>query len=74
MKRWLSIGFAVVVAALIITAVRFFAITPGKIERSQNKVTPVPLGVTPAAQAVHSRLDVADMHADSLLWKRDLLE
>src|SRR5207244_6060905 len=50
------------------------AITPGKIERSQNKVVLVELGITPAAQALQARLDVADMHADSLLWKRDLLE
>jgi membrane dipeptidase len=73
-KKWLLIGVAVVVAGLIIAAVRFFAITPGKIERSQNKVVPAPLGLTPAAQALQATLDVADMHADSLLWKRDLLE
>jgi membrane dipeptidase len=73
-KKWLLIGLAVVVAALIIMTVRFFAIAPSKIERSQNKVVPVPLSITPAAQALQSRLDVADMHADSLLWKRDLLE
>jgi microsomal dipeptidase-like Zn-dependent dipeptidase len=54
-----------------ITAV--FAITPADIERSQNKVVPVPLNITPAARALHATLDVADMHADSLLWQRDLL-
>ena len=74
MKKWFSIGLAVVFAALIVVGVRFFAITPGKIDRSQNKVEPVPLNVTAAAQALQSTLDVADMHADSLLWKRDLLE
>jgi membrane dipeptidase len=73
-KKWLSIGLAVAVAALIIATLGFFAIMPGKIENSLNKVVPVPLGLTPAAQALQSTLDVADMHADSLLWKRDLLE
>jgi len=73
-KKWFLIGLAVVGAALIIAAVRFFMITPGKIERSQNKVVPVQLSITPAAQALQATLDVADMHADSLLWKRDLLE
>jgi microsomal dipeptidase-like Zn-dependent dipeptidase len=73
-KKWLAIGLAVVFAALIVAGVRFFAITPGKIDRSQNKIEPVPLNITPAAQALQSTLDVADMHADSLLWKRDLLE
>ena len=74
MKKWISIGLAVVVTALIIVAARFFAVTPGKIDRSQNKVAPVYLGITPAAQTLQATLDVADMHADSLLWKRDLLE
>jgi microsomal dipeptidase-like Zn-dependent dipeptidase len=74
LKKWISIGLALVALALIIATARFFAITPGKIDRSQNKVVPVHLGITPAAQTLHATLDVADMHADSLLWKRDLLE
>jgi membrane dipeptidase len=74
MKKRISIGLASVVIALIVVAIGFFAITPGKIERAQNKVVPVPLGITPAAQQLQATLDVADMHADSLLWKRDLLE
>ena len=74
MKKWLLVGLAVVVAALIIAAICFFAVTPGSIDRSQNKVVPVPLSLTPAAQALQGTLGVADMHADSLLWKRDLLE
>jgi hypothetical protein len=68
LEEWVLIGLALVVAG-----VRFFATTPGKIDRSQNKIEPVPLSITPAAQALQSTLDVADMHADSLLWKRDLL-
>jgi membrane dipeptidase len=74
MKKRISIGLASVVIALIVVAIGFFAITPAKIERAQNKVVPVPLGITPAAQQLQATLDVADMHADSLLWKRDLLE
>jgi membrane dipeptidase len=73
LKKWVLIGLALVVAVLIVAGVRFFATTPGKIDRSQNKIEPVPLSITPAAQALQSTLDVADMHADSLLWKRDLL-
>jgi microsomal dipeptidase-like Zn-dependent dipeptidase len=73
-KKWISIGLALVALALIIVAARFFVITPGRIDRSQNKVVPVLLSITPAAQTLHATLDVADMHADSLLWKRDLLE
>jgi membrane dipeptidase len=74
LKKWISIGLALVAAALVIAAARFFAITPGRIDRAQNRVVPVVLGITPAAQDLQATLDVADMHADSLLWKRDLLE
>jgi microsomal dipeptidase-like Zn-dependent dipeptidase len=74
MKKWISIGLALVALALIIAATGFFATAPGKIDRSQNKVVPVLLDITPAAQTLQATLDVADMHADSLLWKRDLLE
>jgi membrane dipeptidase len=74
MKKWVLIGLTLAVAALIIAAVGYFKTTPGKIDRSQNKVVPVALNITSAAQALQASLDVADMHADSLLWKRDLLE
>lgn len=73
MKRWLSIGLALVAAVLIGAAVRFFVITPEQIDRAQNRVKRIPLDITPAAQALQATLDVADMHADSLAWKRDLL-
>ena len=46
---------------------------PAAIERGQNRIVPVPLEITDAARALHATLDVADMHADSLLWKRDIL-
>ena len=59
---------------ILAVATRFFVVTPDRIERSQNKVGPVALGITPAAQALHATLDIADMHADSLLWNRDLLQ
>lgn len=74
MKKWISIGLALAAAALVIAAARFFAVTPGRIDRALNRVVPVALNITPAAQALQATLDVADMHADSLLWKRDLLE
>ena len=73
-RKRLSIGLAVVGALILVAAIGFFTVAPGKVEQSQNKVAPVPLGITPAARALQSKLDVADLHADSLLWKRDLLE
>ncbi|QPF82910.1 dipeptidase [Bradyrhizobium genosp. L] len=73
MRKWLRIGIAVVAAVLIVGAIRFFAVTPEKIDRAQNKVKHIAFDVTPAAHALQATLDVADMHADSLAWKRDLL-
>lgn len=74
MKKWIAIGSALLLAALMLVAGRFLTVAPGAIERSQNKIVAISLPITPAAQALQATLDVADMHADSLLWKRDLLE
>jgi membrane dipeptidase len=74
LKKWVLIGLALVISASVVAGIFYFTTTPGKIDRSQNKVVPVALNIVPAAQALQATLDVADMHADSLLWKRDLLE
>jgi len=63
----------VLVVVLLIAAILFFILAPGMVEKSMNKVQPVALRITPRALALQKTLDVADMHADSLLWKRDLL-
>ncbi|OMI13141.1 peptidase M19 [Bradyrhizobium brasilense] len=73
MRKWLSIGLALVAVVLIAAAVRFFTVVPERIDRAQNRVQRVALDITPAATALQASLDVADMHADSLLWKRDLI-
>jgi membrane dipeptidase len=56
LKKWVLIGLALLVAVLIVAGVRFFATTPGKIDRSQNKIEPIPLSITPAAQALQSTM------------------
>ena len=58
MKKWILIGLAVVAAILIAGAVRFFAVTPEKIDRAQNKVKPIALDITPKARALQATLDV----------------
>lgn len=73
-RKWIAIGCALAVIALVAATVRFFLVTPGRIEETQNKVVALALNITPAARQLQQTLDVADMHADSLLWKRDLLE
>jgi membrane dipeptidase len=73
MRNWTLTGPAIVVAAVTVGVAAVFATTPADIERSQNKVVPVPLNLTPSVRALQTSLDVVDMHADSLLWQRDLL-
>lgn len=62
-----------VAGIVALAAILFFMLAPGMIERSMNVVAPLPLPISPRAAALHARLQVADMHADSLLWNRDLL-
>jgi len=45
----------------------------GQVERRMNPVLPQPsTPVSPRAAGLHATLRVADLHADSLLWGRDL--
>lgn len=73
MKKWILIGLGVALVIVAAGAAYVFTMLPAKIERSLNRVEPVALNITPAAQALQKTLDVADMHADSLMWKRDIL-
>jgi membrane dipeptidase len=59
---------------LVIIGTAFFVV-PGIVENRMNKVlNPPPYKASATAEALHKNLIVADLHADSLLWKRDLLE
>jgi len=68
MRKWV-VGIG---ALLIVAALAFFVLAPGIVERSMNKVEPVAMRIGPEARALSN--NVADLHADTLLWKRDLLE
>ncbi|WP_294332425.1 dipeptidase [uncultured Sphingomonas sp.] len=72
MKRRILIGL---VAVLVIAAIGFFGIAPVVVEAGMNRVVATPLPrVSPATRALHARLAIADMHADTLLWRRSLLD
>ncbi len=71
MIRKLLLGF---LGLVMIGAIAFFILAPGIVERGMNKVEPVPLKVTDRARALHATLQIADMHADTLLWQRSLLD
>jgi membrane dipeptidase len=65
---------SIAVVLVIAGAVVFFGVVPREAARRNNPVVvPPPYSVSPAASALHESLFVADLHADSLLWDRDLL-
>jgi microsomal dipeptidase-like Zn-dependent dipeptidase len=62
------------VAILLLGAAGFFFIAADQTDRRSNTVIPRRRpAVSEAARRLHQRLLVADLHADTLLWHRDLL-
>lgn len=71
MRRWL-IGILLVVS---LAALAFFALAPGMIERSTNQIDGKPLPtVSERARTLHRTLTIVDLHSDTLLWKRNILD
>lgn len=71
MRRWL-IAILLVVA---LAALAFFAFAPGIIERGTNQIDGKPLpAVSERAKALHRALTIVDLHSDTLLWKRNILD
>jgi membrane dipeptidase len=59
---------------LVLAIALFFLVAPPLTERLMNRVLqPSPYSASAAAQSLHRKLLIADLHADSLLWERDLL-
>jgi membrane dipeptidase len=64
-------GWLILVIAILVVA---WLLLPGIIERQFNRTLHSPPYQTSAqAQALHRTLTIADLHADSLLWGRNLL-
>ena len=62
-------------AVVLLGAVAFFGVAPRWFDRNYNTVAQAPPYVaSEAARQFHERLFVADLHADQLLWTRDLLQ
>lgn len=71
MKRLLL----VIAALLVLAIVAVFALGPGYLERSFNQViVHQPYAVSERARALHADLTIADLHSDTLLWRRDPLQ
>ncbi|GGY53669.1 dipeptidase [Parvularcula lutaonensis] len=53
----------------------FLWLAPPRVDASMNPVVPhAPYEISEEARALHATIPVADLHADSLLWNRDLLK
>lgn len=75
MKKIVKILASVFVVAAVCFLIFFFFFAASFTERRLNPViTPPPYKVSERAQMLHDKLFVADMHADALLWNRDLNE
>src|ERR1044072_5003896 len=71
MKRKLRVVLLLVV---VLGALAFFFVAPAAYEMSANRARKgAPYAASERALALHRGLFVADMHADTLLWDRDLL-
>lgn len=71
--RLLRNSLITLVTLALIALIAFWAIAPGMVERSSNTVGDGgPYPVSDAAAALHATLTIGDLHADPLLWARDL--
>ncbi len=67
------VGQFLLIVLLLVLA--FFSAAPRLVDEQENKVlTRPPSAASARALELHKRLTIADLHADSLLWGRDLLE
>lgn len=68
-RKWLAL-----LAILMVMAAAFaFGVLPQIVENRLNPIVEAPpYKVSDKANALHQKLFVADLHADSLLWSRDL--
>lgn len=72
---WLKRGILTLLALVAIGLAGFWTLAPGIIGEQRNAVLPhEPYPVSQEARALHESLIVGDLHADPLLWKRDLTE
>lgn len=69
--RRITAGFALL---LLVAVACFFLFAPKLAEESMNKIVPTTQKVSARAEALHKSLFIADLHSDTLMWKRSLLD
>lgn len=72
-KRWVRIVLLLALLVPVALVLVLYTVVPGLVMSRLNHVSAVvPPDVKPEAIALHRQLFVADLHADPLLWERDL--
>ncbi len=75
MKKLIKILSVILFVLLVVFLIAFFGFAPRYFADSLNPViNKPPYTISDKAKNLHEKLLVADLHADSLLWKRDLLQ
>ncbi|MFB9766087.1 dipeptidase [Nocardioides kongjuensis] len=74
-RRWIKRTLLTLLALVVLAAIGFFTFGPGIVENGMNKVEPAELPeVSPETQKLHDSLEIVDMHSDTLMWDRDILD
>ncbi|MDF1489732.1 dipeptidase [Tessaracoccus caeni] len=74
-RRWPRRLALAVVLILVVGLGGFFAFAPPIVESSMNKVADVEIDEpSREARVLHETLFIADMHSDTLMWRRDPLK
>lgn len=73
-KQAVKVGVGMGLVLTLIGTGLLLAWAPTLVARRLNAVSAAAPAVPPAAQRLHDSLFVADLHADALLWNRDLVE
>ena len=72
MKRKILVGLSALLTIALLTTL---IVLPGIVDRRMNTIGTAPhVAVSDSARLLHASLTVADLHADQLLWSRDLLQ
>jgi microsomal dipeptidase-like Zn-dependent dipeptidase len=75
MRKGILIAGVALTVLIVAAAATTFALLPGFVESRMNRIQAgEPATPSDAASTLHAKLFVADLHADTLLWDRDLLE
>ncbi len=75
MRKIIKIFSSVLALVIVASVIGLFALGPKLIAKSVNSIVTVPSpSVAVEVRRLHERLFIADLHADALLWGRNLLE